>query len=191
MFTSASRFLDNGTQTFIYKLLNRNSSLFIFIFKLVSVHWSEKSWVRRELVFCTIFFILTRVFMAAGFYSWRNKLFLGVNQQPSVSNWLSWEPQRRGASSFKARRLNHSATEAPEIFRMNGEKLRFSVMATSHVRGCFYENYRAPFRMNEWMNRLKGRNIPNAPWTKPRSSLCAAQEAQPTINVCQIAFINR
>ena len=34
-----------------------------------------------------------------------------------VSNWqlplMGFEPQRRGASSFKARRLNHSATEAP------------------------------------------------------------------------------
>ena len=37
--------------------------------------------------------------------------------EPSVSNWqlplMGFEPQRRGASSFKARRLNHSAMEAP------------------------------------------------------------------------------
>ena len=55
--------------------------------------------------------------MAVSFHSWRNTLFLRVNQQPSVSNWqlplMGFEPQRRGASSFKARRFNHSATEAP------------------------------------------------------------------------------
>ena len=46
----------------------------------------------------------------------RNELFLGVNQQPYVSNWqlppkvFEPEPQRIGASSFKARRLHHSST---------------------------------------------------------------------------------
>jgi len=57
------------------------------------------------------------LYMAVSFHSWRNTLFLGVNQQHSVSNWqqplMGFEPQRRGASSFKARRLNHSAMEAP------------------------------------------------------------------------------
>ena len=48
------------------------------------------------------------------FHSCRNKLFLGVNQQPYGSNWqlpvMGFKPQRRGASSFKARRLIYSAT---------------------------------------------------------------------------------
>jgi len=56
------------------------------------------------------------LYMAVSIHSWRNKLFLGVNQQPSLINWqlplMGFEPQWRGASSFKARRLNRSATEA-------------------------------------------------------------------------------
>ena len=45
-----------------------------------------------------------------------NNWFLGVNQQPSASSLqlppMGFEPQLRGAKSFKARRINHSATEA-------------------------------------------------------------------------------
>ena len=57
------------------------------------------------------------LYMAVSFHSWSKKLFLGVNQHPSDRSWqlplMGFEPQRRGVSSFKARRLNHSATEAP------------------------------------------------------------------------------
>ena len=51
--------------------------------------------------------------MAVSFHSCRNKLFVGMNQQPSASNGqlplmvFELEKQRRGANSFKARRLNH------------------------------------------------------------------------------------
>ena len=60
------------------------------------------------------------LYMAVSFHSWRNTFFLVLNQQPSVSNWqqslMGFEPQRKEASSFKAKRLNHAATEAPERF---------------------------------------------------------------------------
>ena len=75
--------------------------------------WGEVNWC------FTPFFNYVWLYMAVSFHSWRNKLFLGVNQQPSVSNrqlpLMGFEPQRRGASSFKARRLNHTATEAPKL----------------------------------------------------------------------------
>ena len=68
--------------------------------------------------------------MAVSFHSWRNKLFLWVNQQPSVSNWqlplivFEPEPQRRGASSFKARHLNPLVTEAPGKLRKSWNVIR-------------------------------------------------------------------
>ena len=78
---------------------------------LLYTRWGEVNWSLRH--FSTFFWLYMAV-------SWRNKLFLGVNQQPSVSNWqlplMGFEPQRRGARSFKARRLKHLATEAPVIF---------------------------------------------------------------------------
>ena len=69
----------------------------------------------------TPFFNLFWLYVAVSFHSWRNKLFLGVNQQPFVTTWhlplMRFEPQRRGASSFKERRLNNSATEDPCALR--------------------------------------------------------------------------
>ena len=71
------------------------------------------------------------LYMAVSFHSWRNKLFLGVNQQPSVSNWqlplMGFEPQGRGASSFKGRRLTHSATEAPLCNYRWGELVLYAI----------------------------------------------------------------
>ena len=72
-----------------------------------NVRWSEINW----------WFNLVWLYMAVSFNRWKNKLFKGVYRQPSVRNWqlplIGFEPQRRGASSFKARRLNQSVTEAP------------------------------------------------------------------------------
>ena len=73
----------------------------------------------------TPFFNIIWLYMVVSFHSWRNKLFLGVNQQPSISNWqlplMGFEPQGRGASSFKVRCRNHSATEAPRKERQNSD----------------------------------------------------------------------
>ena len=58
-------------------------------------------------------FNLIRSYMAVGFHRWRNTLFLGGNQQPSVSNWqlllmgFESKPQRRWGSISKARLLGH------------------------------------------------------------------------------------
>ena len=90
--------------------------LFLLCFLVLEVRWGE---VMVNWCF-TSFFNHVWLYMAVGFHSWRNKLFPGVNQQPSVGNWqlplMGFEPQWRGASSFKARRLTHSATEAPYWF---------------------------------------------------------------------------
>ena len=62
------------------------------------------SWLWIELVNCcfTPFFNHVWLYMAVSFHSWRIKLFLRVNQQPSVSNrqlpLMRFESQRRGAS---------------------------------------------------------------------------------------------
>ena len=83
----------------------------------LTLMWGHIIFCEVKVRWITPFSTIFGYFMAVSFYSWRNKLFLGMNQQPSVSNWqlplMGFEPQRRGASSFKARRLNHSATEAP------------------------------------------------------------------------------
>ena len=67
----------------------------------------------------TPFFTHIWLYMAVSFHSWRNKVFLGVKQQHSVSSCqrplMGLEPQRRGTSSLKAERLNHSPTEVPHL----------------------------------------------------------------------------
>ena len=74
--------------------------------------WGEVNWC------CTPFF--NHIWLYS-FHNWRNTLFLGVNQQSSVSKWqlplMGFEPeaQRRGASSFKWRRIHNWATEDPYI----------------------------------------------------------------------------
>ena len=56
------------------------------------LRWGEVNWC------FTPFFNHIWLYMAISFNSWRNKLFLGVNQQHSVSNWqlpvTGFEPQR-------------------------------------------------------------------------------------------------
>ena len=99
------------------------------------IRWGEVNWC------FTPFFNHVWLHVAVSFHSWRNKLFLGVNQQPSVSNCqlpLMWfEPQWRGASSFKARRLNHSATEAPVLYKyciiIKVKHIKHNVVYTSHT----------------------------------------------------------
>ena len=65
---------------------------------IVLVRWGE-------LVINAIFQPYLVIYMAGIFHSWRNKLFLEVNHQPSVSSWqlplMEFEPKRRRASSFK------------------------------------------------------------------------------------------
>ena len=81
---------------------------------LIYVRWVEVN-LRH---FSTIFGYIWRSVSTAGgtncSWEWTSNLFLGVNQQTSASNrqlpLMGFEPQRRGVSSFKARRLNHSAT---------------------------------------------------------------------------------
>ena len=99
---------------------------------LVQVYmWGEVSWVevsRGEVNSCFSPFInifRLYMYMTGGFYSWRNWLLLGVNQQPSVSNWqlalMGFKPesQRRRANSFKARRLHPLSMEPrPLVFNL-------------------------------------------------------------------------
>ena len=68
--------------------------------------------------FTQFFFNFIMLYMAVSFHSWRNWLFMGVNQHPSVSNrqlpLMVFEPesQQGWASSFKERRLYHLSREA-------------------------------------------------------------------------------
>ena len=75
--------------------------LFCFCF-CVCVCVCQVRW--GELLLYAIFTMFC-LYMAVSFHSWRNKLFLGVNQQPSVSNWqlpfMGIEPQWRGRVVWK------------------------------------------------------------------------------------------
>ena len=69
------------------------------------MHLDLWRWRCFEANWCfTSFFNLIWLYMAVSFHSWRNKLFLGVNQHPSVSNWqlpligFERKPQRREAT---------------------------------------------------------------------------------------------
>ena len=97
------------------------------------------------MVLYTIFFNHVWLYMAVSFHSLRNNLFLGVNQQPSVRNMklplmeFEPEPQRRGTSSFTARHLNHSVTEAPVFGRaITVPYITYSPYPISHTSRTLY-----------------------------------------------------
>ena len=84
------------------------------------------------------------LYMAVSFHSWRNTLFLGVNQQPSVSNWqlplMGFELQRRGASSdaFTTRPRRHQTKEDNDVLTTY-IYLRMTCF-TKHMNGrCLWE----------------------------------------------------
>ena len=88
-------------------------------FILLHLACDQSMYMWGEVNCFTPLFNLINLYMAVSFLSWRKSLFLGVNKQPSVSNWqlplMGFEPeqQRRGASSLKSRRLSHSAMAWP------------------------------------------------------------------------------
>ena len=84
----------------------------------------------------TQFYNLIWLYMAVSFHSWRNRLFLGVNQQPSVSNWQlhvpntpCWkrqsdtEPSR--PSCIPVRLSAHRENKAVSLKRLS---MRFKIM---------------------------------------------------------------
>ena len=96
-----------------------------FITIHVGIHISrlkrEVSWGAVNLCLTPLFnLIRLYMYMAVTLHSCRNRLFLWMNQQPSVSSWqlqlmgFRPEPQRRRASNLIARRRHHSATEVPK-----------------------------------------------------------------------------
>ena len=54
--------------------------------------------------FFTPFFNQVWFYMVVSFHSWRNTLFLAVNQQPSVSNYLSWDSNPSGEGRVVSKR---------------------------------------------------------------------------------------
>jgi len=98
--------------------------------------------------------------MALSFHSWRKKNFLGVNQQPSVSNWqlplMGFEPQqrrvvsKRDALTTRPRRPLKKSVKGPQRNCANNHLHRHQQMVwpipiCSHksVHTSFFLSYKA------------------------------------------------